>query len=85
MVKRHYSEEGAHPGPDQPIEFEGKEIRLDLPMEATKINDKWTLIPLIDPMVGMTIDSNYSSNYQYLPLPLVLDNQERGGQLSSGH
>ena len=59
---KHYSGEGVHPGPDQPIEFEGEEIRLDLPMEETKINDKWTIVPLIDPMVSisilyMTIDS----------------------------
>ena len=47
-------------------------------MEETKINDKWTIVPLIDPMVSMTIDSNYSSSYHYLHL-VALDNQERGG------
>ena len=52
VVKRHYKEEGALPGPDQPVDFEGEEIRLDLPMEETKINDKWTIVPLIDPVVS---------------------------------
>ena len=66
------------------MEFVGEEIRLDLPMEEIKINDKWTIIPLIVPMVSMTIDSNSSSSYHYLLL-VALDNQERGGQLSSGH
>ena len=61
-MNKHYRREGALPGPDQPVEFEGEEIRLDLPMEETKINDKWTIVPLIDPMVSistlyMTIDS----------------------------
>ena len=54
---KHYNGEGAHPGPDQTVEFEGEEIRLDLPMEETKISDKWSIIPLIDPMVSLTIES----------------------------
>ena len=54
-MKKHYSGEGALPGPDQPVEFEGEEIRLDLPMEETRINDKWTIVPLINPVVSMII------------------------------
>ena len=52
VVKRHYREERALAGPDQQIDFEGEEIRLDLPMKETKINDKWTILPLIDPVVS---------------------------------
>ena len=52
VVKRHYREERALAGPDQQVDFEGEEIRLDLPMEETKINDKWTILPLIDPVVS---------------------------------
>ena len=51
-MKRHYKEEKALPGPDQLVDFEGEEIRIDLPMEETKINDKWTIVPLIDPVVS---------------------------------
>ena len=54
MVKHHYKEEGAQPGPDQPIDFEGNEIRLDLPMELTAVKDKWTIIPLTDPVVSLS-------------------------------
>ena len=53
VVKRHYKEQGALEGPDQPVEFEEEEIRLDFPMEETKINDKWTIVPLIDPVVSI--------------------------------
>ena len=58
-MKRHYSGEGTLAGPDQPVEFEGEEIRLDLPMEETRINDKWTIVPLIDPVVSMVIYRYY--------------------------
>ena len=51
-MKKHYDEVRALRGPDQPVDFEGEEIRLDLPMEKTKINDKWTIMPLIDPVVS---------------------------------
>ena len=54
-MKKHYGEEGALPGPDQPVEFEGDEIRLDLPMEETNIDENWTIVPLIDPVVSMVI------------------------------
>ena len=52
VVKKHYREDGARPGPDQPIKFESDEIRIDLPMEEIKIKDSWTIIPLIDPVVS---------------------------------
>ena len=52
IVKRHYNEEGTLAGPDQPVDFESDEIRLDIPMEETKINDNWTIVPLIDPVVS---------------------------------
>jgi hypothetical protein len=56
VVKRHYKEEGTLAGPDQPVDFENEEIRLDIPMEAeTKINDKWTIVPLIDPVVSESL------------------------------
>ena len=50
-MKKHYKEEGALAGPDQPIEFEGDEIRLDIPMGETEVN-KWTILPLIEPVVS---------------------------------
>ena len=84
-MNKHYRREGALPGPDQPVEFEGEEIRLDLPMEEMKINDKWTIVPLIDPMVSsytlyMTIDSYVLQIHRYLIYcSSFLDNQERGG------
>ena len=40
-------------GSDQCIYLEGDEIKLDLPMEETKItNGQWTIQPLIDPVVS---------------------------------
>ena len=67
MVKKHYREEGALPGPDQPVEFEGEEIRLDFPMEETKINEKWTIVPLIDPVVSM-VNGSYHNYYSFICL-----------------
>ena len=52
MVKKQYKAEGAHAGPDQPVDFVDNEIRLDLPMEETKVNDVWTIVPLVDPAVS---------------------------------
>ena len=53
MVEKHYRKQRALPGPDQPIEFEGEEIRLDLPMSEKKIMDnKWAIVPLIPPVVS---------------------------------
>ena len=54
-MKRHYEEEGAIPGPDQLVDFEGEDIRLDLPMEETIVKDKWTIVPLIDPVVSTSL------------------------------
>ena len=50
-MKKHYKEQRALAGPDQPVQFEGNEIRLDLPMEETEVN-KWTILPLIEPVVS---------------------------------
>lgn len=37
---------------DQPLEFERDTIRLDLPMQRTKVNDEWDIVPLMNPMVS---------------------------------
>ena len=58
MVRKHYKEEGAHNGPDQPVDFEKDDIRLDLPMKETKINDTWTIVPLTEPIVSYTSIKN---------------------------
>ena len=53
VVKKHYKEEGAHSGPDQPIDFDKDEIRLDLPMEGINVTDNtWNIVPLMEPVVS---------------------------------
>ena len=61
MVRKNYKEEGAHNGPDQPVDFEKDVIRLDLPMKETKINDTWTIVPLTEPIVSYT-SINFKNN-----------------------
>ena len=51
-MEKYYSERKAQAGPNQPVEFVTDEIRLDLPMEETKVNDMWTILPLIEPVVS---------------------------------
>ena len=54
VMEKYYIEKGAtcKPGPNQPVKFVRDEIRLDLPMEETKVNDMWTILPLIEPVVS---------------------------------
>ena len=50
-VKEHYKEQRALAGPDQLVQFQGNEIRLDLPMREVEVN-KWIILPLIEPVVS---------------------------------
>ena len=39
-------------GPEQQVEFESTEIKLDLPMDGTKLKEGWEVTPLISPVVS---------------------------------
>ena len=40
-------------GPEQPIQFEAAEIKLDIPKEGTTLKDGWKILPLTAPVVSV--------------------------------
>ena len=42
-------------GPDQPIEFESDQIRLDIPLKGITLEEGWKLTPLIPPVVSLYV------------------------------
>ena len=54
-MKREYLQDKlAIPGPEQVIEFESTQIRLDIPLEGTTLKEGWKLTPLVAPVVSMS-------------------------------
>ena len=53
MVRKHYYQEGAIPGPNQLVEFQKDMITLDIPIDGVTINDDWRLMPLMRPVVSI--------------------------------
>ena len=51
VVEEKYSQ--SDQGPEQPIEFESNEIKLDIPREGTKLKEGWMVIPMIKPIVSI--------------------------------
>ena len=40
-------------GPEQPIQFEAAEIKLDIPKEGTILKEGWKILPLTAPVVSV--------------------------------
>ena len=49
-------------GPEQPIQFEAAEIKLDIPKEGTILKEGWKLLPLTAPVVSV-IDGTTQHTY----------------------
>ena len=41
-------------GLEQYIDFESNEIKLDIPMEGTKLNEGWKITPMAVPVVSIS-------------------------------
>ena len=50
-MKEEYSQ--ALPGPDQPVEFESDEIKLDIPEDGISLQGGWMITPLASPVVSV--------------------------------
>ena len=52
-IEKFYQQKGALEGPDQPLDFESEEVRLDVPWPAgVKLEGGWKLTPLTNPVVS---------------------------------
>ena len=50
MIRRHYQQQNAEPGPDKLIDFECESISLDIPKEGiTTMDEIWKIFPLTYP------------------------------------
>ena len=53
MEKSYHEQQRALSGPDQPVEFEADQIRLDIPPKGIVLEEGWKLVPLIAPVVSI--------------------------------
>lgn len=53
MEKSYHQRQQVLSGPDQPVEFEADQIRLDIPPKGIVLEEGWKLVPLITPVVSM--------------------------------
>ena len=52
-IDKLYKQRGAKDGPEQPLDFESEEVRLDVPWPAgVKLEGGWKLTPLTNPVVS---------------------------------
>ena len=52
-IDKLYESRGAEEGPEQPLDFESKEVSLDIPWPAgVKLEGGWKLTPLTNPVVS---------------------------------
>ena len=48
-----YETRGAEEGPEQPLDFESEEVKLDIPWPTgVKLEGGWKLTPLTNPVVS---------------------------------
>ena len=40
-------------GPEQTIEFESNQIKLDIPKEGIELKDGWKVTPILNPVVSI--------------------------------
>ena len=50
-LQNHFATKNAEPGPHQKVEFENKEISMDIPREGITVRNGWHLLPLTHPGV----------------------------------
>ena len=51
-MKEDYKAKKAFAGPEQPVEFESKEIELDIPMSGITLEGGWKITPQMAPVVS---------------------------------
>ena len=56
VVKEEYFlEKHALPGPEQPVNFESNQIKLDVPQEGIRLSSGWVITPLTAPFVSANV------------------------------
>ena len=51
-MKREYQERQALAGPDQLVDFESDQIKLDIPLDGITLKGGWIITPLTAPVVS---------------------------------
>ena len=52
-------------GLEQHVDFESNEIKLDIPMEGTKLKEGWKITPLAVPVVSSSLHMLLTHLYSY--------------------
>ena len=52
MKQEYHRDKLALPGPDQPVDFESEQIKLDIPLDGITLEEGWKITPLTAPVVS---------------------------------
>ena len=68
--------DGGVRGPEQTIEFESNQIKLDIPTEGIELQNGWKVTPILNPVVSIYFICPSLFDFMFLTLPDT-DNKER--------